>query len=74
MTYQAPNESVLDILPEPEGELAQPAALQQEVPAQTTPQPEAEAPVSEEPDYVVNDPHALSACRMWSTPRRSRLP
>lgn len=37
VTYQAPNESVLDILPEPEGELAQPAALQQEVPAQTTP-------------------------------------
>ena len=61
VTYQAPNESVLDILPEPEGEPAQPAALQQEVPAQTTPKPEAEAPVPEEPDYVVNDPHALSA-------------
>ena len=61
VTYQAPSESVLDILPEPEGEPAQPAALQQEVPAQTTPKPEAEAPVPEEPDYVVNDPHALSA-------------
>ena len=61
VTYQAPSESVLDILPEPEGEPAQPAALQQEVPAQTTPKPEAEASVSEAPDYVVNDPHALSA-------------
>ena len=61
VTYQAPSESVLDILPEPEGEPAQSAALQQEVPAQTTPKPEAEAPVPEEPDYVVNDPHALSA-------------
>ena len=61
VTYQAPSESVLDILPEPEGEPAQPAALQQEVPAQTTPKPEAEAPVPEEADYVVNDPHALSA-------------
>ena len=40
-----PSESVLDILPEPEGEPAQSAALQQEVPAQTTPKPEAEAPV-----------------------------
>ena len=61
VAYQAPSESVLDILPEPEGEPAQSAALQQEVPAQTTPKPEAEAPVPEEPDYVVNDPHALSA-------------
>lgn len=43
------------------GSLPSPAALQQEVPAQTTPKPEAEAPVPEEPDYVVNDPHALSA-------------
>ena len=54
--YQAPSESVLDILPEPEGE--QPAPTPQPAPAETeTPA----APVPEELDYVVNDPHALSA-------------
>lgn len=59
--YQAPSESVLDILPEPEGGPAQSAAPQPEMSVQTAPQPEAETIVPEEPDYVVNDPHALSA-------------
>ncbi len=50
--YSAPSESVLDILPEPETEPA---------PQPVPPAPQEETTAPAEADYVVNDPHALSA-------------
>ena len=60
--YPDPNESVLDILPEPESETPVPQSVAAEpIPEPAVPEAAAAPAVPEEPDYVVNDPHALSA-------------